>query len=140
LLENGKSDNEQLLYHLQRAFTPGDRNYDAQLLYARQLFIAGERNLYRGAFQTLKRIKLAPQFRDRLLYPLNELQRGSIVRIEASYLLINRGESGEWISAQRSSTSDAIWKQLSVGAKVKFKIAFNFHGPSAFDLELAELL
>lgn len=140
LLESDKPDKEQLLYHLHRSFSPGDRNYDAQLLYARQLVIAGERNLSRGAFQALKRVKLAPQFRDRLLYPLNELQRGSIIRIEASYAYINRNESGEWISAQRSSTLEAVWAHLTVGAKVKFKIAFNFHGPGAFDVELAELL
>ncbi len=30
----------ELTYHLRRAFTEGDANYDAQLLYGRQLFIA----------------------------------------------------------------------------------------------------
>ena len=35
---------EEIEHHLQRAFTTGDRNYDAQLLYARQLYIRGDVN------------------------------------------------------------------------------------------------
>lgn len=135
-----KPDNEQLLYHLHRAFSPGDRNYDAQLLYARQMFVAGDRDQTRVSFQALKRIKLAPEFRDRLLYPLAERQRGSVIRMEASYIYLNRNDSGEWIAAQRSAISDDTWRQLSIGSKVTFNIAFNFHGPSAFDVKLAELL
>jgi len=33
---------EEVSYHLQRAFTKGDKNYDAQILYGRQLFLNGD--------------------------------------------------------------------------------------------------
>ena len=33
---------DQIEYHLQRSFTNGDANYDAQLLYARQLYAKGD--------------------------------------------------------------------------------------------------
>ena len=39
LLAGDAPSGDELLYHLQRSFTPGDSNYDAQLLYGRQLFI-----------------------------------------------------------------------------------------------------
>ena len=33
---------DQIEYHLQRSFTNGDANYDAQLLHARQLYAKGD--------------------------------------------------------------------------------------------------
>ena len=33
---------EEILYHLRRAFTPGDKNYSAQFFYARQLCLSGK--------------------------------------------------------------------------------------------------
>ena len=33
---------EEIAYHLRRAFSPGDKNYTAQFLFARQLCISGK--------------------------------------------------------------------------------------------------
>ena len=44
-------DHTLIEYHLRRSFTPGDKNYEAQLLYARQLYILGDlpgsRNIFK---------------------------------------------------------------------------------------------
>ena len=58
LLSSEDPDNQIVLHHLQRSFTFGDGNYDAQLLYGRQLFIAGDRDGSRKAFDQLRNAKV----------------------------------------------------------------------------------
>jgi hypothetical protein len=36
------ADGARVVYHFGRSFAPGDRNYEAQFWYARQLFLAGK--------------------------------------------------------------------------------------------------
>lgn len=42
LLKHDPQASEQIAYHLQRSFTSGDSNCDAQLLYGRHLYLAGD--------------------------------------------------------------------------------------------------
>jgi tetratricopeptide (TPR) repeat protein len=44
LLISTNATGERILYHLQRSFAVGDSNYDARVLYARQLYISGDPN------------------------------------------------------------------------------------------------
>ena len=53
LMRHASGVQDRIEYHLERAFTSGDRNYDAQLLYARQLYIKGEVDKARERFRTL---------------------------------------------------------------------------------------
>lgn len=131
LMTLDKNSGEQLAYHLKRAFTPGDTNYDAQLLYGRQLFINGDETGYKELFRQIGTARVGPEIRNKLLYPLEKTYRGRVDRKEATYCFIARDGQNDWIYAHRDSIDENIWKQLVVGARVMFRIAFSLRGPNA---------
>ncbi len=134
LIDLGGASGEQVAYHLKRSFTPGDSNYHAQLLYARQLFIDGDREDSRSMFRSLESAHVASELREALLYSLEERFKGRVVRREASYSFIARDGVNDWIYAHRSNIGDDLWRGLGVGARVSFRIAFTLRGPRAFDV------
>jgi tetratricopeptide (TPR) repeat protein len=136
LMESVATSGEELLYHFRRSFTDGDSNYDAQLLYARQLFIKGDLETSRRTFDKLSKAPLPHQFRTRLLYPL-EGQRftGRISRIESSYAFVIRDGPADLIFLHISNTPAGLWKSLAGGERVNFSLAFTFRGATAFDVE-----
>jgi hypothetical protein len=95
--------NEELLYNLRRAFIAGDKNYDAQVLYGRQLFISGERAASKELFASLSKARVPADTRDRILYPLEQAFRGRVTKIEAVYCFIARDGINDWIFASRGS-------------------------------------
>jgi cold shock CspA family protein len=127
---------DALVYHLKRSFTEGDANYDAQLLYGRQLFINGEIESSKEVFRRLSEARLSPEVRDRLLYPIEQPFKGIVTRLEATYCFITREGVNDWIYAHRNNIPDRIWKTLSPGARVRFRIGFTMRSPNAFDVEL----
>ena len=134
LLQLPQSNADLIEYHLQRAFAPGDKNYDAQLLYGRQLYIKGSRDDSKPVFSRLKMARVAPNVREALLYPLEGFFHGIISKIEGSYGYINKDKSNEWIYFHRKNIPDEVWNILVFGTRVKYKVGFNFHGPSAFEI------
>lgn len=136
LMQSPGTTGDELIYHLKRSFTDGDSNHDAQLLYARQLFIKGDLEASRQVFDKLSKAPLPHQFRTRLLYPLeNERFTGRIWRIEASYGFIIRDGLGDLIFLHISNVPPGFWKNLAGGDQVEFSLAFTFRGASAFDLQ-----
>ncbi len=127
---------DELAYHLQRSFTPGDQNYDAQLRYARQLFINGDGQTSQRIFEDLSRVKISNEIRTQPLYPLQQRFVGAIARMEASYAFIKRDGDAVWIFLNRSTMGSEIWNTLEIGVRVSYLIAFNFRGPIATDLRL----
>lgn len=136
LMEMGTASGDQLAYYLQRAFTPGDTNFDAQLRYARQLFINGDQASSKAVFQQLGRARVGSEFRDKLLYPLEQMFRGQVVRMEGSYCFIARDGLNDWIYAHRDNIEDDVWKTLVVGTRVSFRIAFTLRSPNAYQVGL----
>jgi len=128
---------DQLAYHLQRSFTPGDTNYHAQILYGRQLFINGDLEGSAAVFRVAGAAKVGPDLRDALLYPLNERFTGSIVRMEASYCFIMRDGTADRIFAHRDNIPDRVWAELVLGSRVSFRIGFSLRGPHACDVLVA---
>jgi tetratricopeptide (TPR) repeat protein len=133
LLETSGSP-EELIYHLRRSFVPGDNNHDAQLLYGRQLFIAGMRNESKQLFADLGRARIPAEARDRILYPLNQTFHGTVSRVEAVYCFIARDGINDWIFATRTSVGETVWRTLIIGVRLSFKIGFTFKGAQAFDV------
>ena len=136
LLELQSIPGDLIAYHLQRAFTPGDTNYDAQLLYGRQLFMNGDREGSKAIFRQLSNAKVGSEQRDKLLYPLEQAFRGQVERVEASYCFIARDGLNDCIYAHRNNIKENVWKVLIVGKRVSFRIAFSLRSPNAYDVEL----
>jgi cold shock CspA family protein len=136
LLKTGNSTGEELAYHLRRSFTEGDSRYDAQLLYGRQLFINGDIETSRLLFRKLRQVRLGPELRNRRVYPLPTVFSGRAVRREAGYCFIARDGAGDWIYLHNSDVDEDVWKQITFGTKVQFKIGFSLAGPKAFNVTI----
>jgi tetratricopeptide (TPR) repeat protein len=136
LMETNEATGEQLEYHLKRSFIPGDKNYDAQLLYGRQLFINGNREDSKKIFKQLGAVPMGPETRDKLLYPLEQVFGGEVVKRESVYCFIARDGISDWIYCYKSNIDDKIWASIIQGSRVIYKIAFSFRGANAFDLKI----
>jgi len=131
----GAADGE-IVYHLKRSFSPGDANHEARLLYARQLYIAGDTEGSKLIFQELRNARIAPQFKDKIQYPLDDTFYGRVRRKEASYCFITRDGTADWVYAHITKMPETAWRALMVGERVSFKMGFSCKGPSAFDIQL----
>jgi cold shock CspA family protein/tetratricopeptide (TPR) repeat protein len=134
LLKHEPQASEQIAYHLQRSFTSGDLNYDAQLLYGRQLYLAGDIEGAKQRFRSLSAAKVAPHIRGLMRYPLEGWFSGRIVRLEATYAFVARDGIGDWVFAHRSEVNPDHWTVLRVGSRVRFQVAFTMKGPAASNL------
>lgn len=134
--EIGTATGEEIVYHLERSFTVGDSNYDAQIRYGRQLFVNGDVVGSKKLFERLKNISVPAEVRKRLLYPLPEQFQGKIVKIESSYVFIVRDGVADWIYCHISNVGDDVWNQLTLGARVLFRLSFGVRGASAHSVEM----
>jgi hypothetical protein len=125
---------EELVYHLRRSFVPGDNNYDAQLLYARQLFIIGSRTESKQLFSGLARVRIPAEARDRILYPLEPIFHGQVAKLEAVYCFVARDGINDWVFATRASIGEQLWKSLAIGSRLSFRVGFTFKGTQAFEV------
>ena len=134
LLRHEPQAAEQITYHLQRSFTDGDSNYDAQLRYARQLYIAGDIEDAKKRFRALAAAKVAPHVRGLMRYPLEGWFSGRIVRLEATYGFVVKDGIGDWVFVHRSDVNPDLWPSLRIGSRVRFQVAFRMQGPAARNL------
>ena len=136
LMLNDPQAAPQIEHHLRRSFTSGDSNFDAQLLYARQLYVNGDQNGSKERFRTLASVKIGPDSRDRLRYPMAGWYRGRVARLEATYCFVARDGAGDWIFAHRSEVTPDLWARLQIDTRVRYHIAFTMKGAAAADMML----
>ena len=137
LMTHGLGTNDDLIFHFRHAFSPGDSNYEAQLLYGRHLFVGGRVDDARDIFQTLKRVRLPNFVKRRHTYPLEGEFAGVVEQSEAWYCLISRDGDGAIIRFDEEDSLDIEWREISKHTKVRFQIAFTMYGPEAFNVSIA---
>ncbi|MHB1460204.1 MAG: P-loop NTPase [Armatimonadota bacterium] len=135
LIRSNPTNGDLIAYHLHRAYTQGDTNYDAQLLHGRQLFVNGNLVESRTIFSELEKAKIGPELRSKVQYPLEEKFSGQITKLEAFYGFIMRDGAKDKVFMSPNSVSDEVWDDLGLGARVHFSIGFNVRGPIAFDVK-----
>lgn len=123
-------------YFLKRSFSPGDRNYDAHLRYARVLFLKGEYEEARKEFQTLRNNKGAPYFFGQRLYDANGMFSGIVTGIRHSHLFVKESKSQHIVFVPRENVKADAWRKITEGTKVNLSLAFNFRGPIGFDCDV----
>jgi cold shock CspA family protein/tetratricopeptide (TPR) repeat protein len=137
LVETRPEDGEDIAYHLQRSFTEGDNNYEAQLLFGRQLFLNGRLEDSRKVFRRLAGARVALETKNRLLRPINGRRfEGRMSRPQGSFAFITRDGPADSIYVHATNVPEDIWEILTVGMRVRFSIAFSLRGANAFDLEI----
>ncbi|MGA9047543.1 MAG: SIR2 family protein [Dehalococcoidia bacterium] len=140
LIDQPDSDNQELEYLLRRSFTEGDRNYDAQFWYARQLYINSKYSDSRERFNKLRNCAMDPITKRRVrgIIISNNIPvsyRGRITKLESSYCYITRDEIGDSIYVDRKHLTKEMQDKLSYNMRVKFTLGFTFYGAAAAKIE-----
>ena len=132
LFRNKLGTDQDLEYHFRLAYSPGDNNYQAQLLHGRQLFVMGNFDNSREAFRQLSKAQLPPNKKRAHMYPLEKGYTGAIEQVEAYYCEIRCDGAGGIVRIDFGDLEDEIDRgDLARYMKVTFKIAFSMYGPRA---------
>ena len=141
---SGELDGNTLAYYFERAFTPGDRNYEAQFWFARYAFESGDERLRKKSMYTFRGLrnadlphKVRVEARDRVQDAgRDKVFQGTMERMEETYGRVRRDGPGDLIFVHRSLVGEEVWKDFRNGERVCFAIGFAFSGPTAVNLEL----
>lgn len=130
---------EALIFHLRHSFAPGDKNYEAQFWYARQLCLAGKGGDAQNFFSKLKQLHLPYRQKHKsrgiVLDKDGNLMvfYGQIYERQASFGFIRADNNGLEIYCSINPESE-IANVLTVGKRVSYTLAFNLFGPVAQDV------
>jgi hypothetical protein len=133
-MEIGDVTDEQLLYHFKRAYSSGDKNYDAQVLHARQVYLTDGNQAAKPFFREMKNAKLPLRIRSAIRYPLAATFKGRVNRMEVNHCLIQVDGSGDWIYAHEDNITGGLGHEILLSSRVSFRIGFSMFGPVAFDV------
>lgn len=128
-----------ILYHLERSFTVGDRNHEAQFWYARQLCLSGHSLLAKPIFSRLRSLPLP--------YSQKHKVRGFVLAadgiparlygqikyraLDFGFLRTDGDEIDVYFKGLKNSDGT---DQFTVGSRVTFNLAFSLAGPVAQEL------
>jgi hypothetical protein len=119
LMNRAPDDGETIAYHLRRAFTEGDNNYEAQILYGRQLFLNGRLEESKMLFRRLSEVRVPPQIKNNLLYVIEGRQfEGRMSRPQGSFAFITRDGPGDSIYVYAKDVPEDTWNDLTLGTRV----------------------
>ena len=146
LREDANKSGDELRYHFRRAFTRGDRNYDAQFWYARYAFESRDQDERRDGdaiFARLRTVPLPMRYEERT--KIRDLQAtadnqplvvsGAVARKESTFGFITADGAGERIFFHRRELTAVAWDSIRAGARVSFQIGFTFNGPVACEVK-----
>ena len=136
LVDSGAHNNDEILYHAERAYTPGDMNYDGQFLHARQLFVMGKTRESRPLFTRLRHARIDPAAKRTPRMPMPGTFTGVIDKLEVTYARIRRDGDGEWVFINRENIAPPLWNALSLGTNLQFEIWFSMYGAVSQGVEL----
>ncbi|MET1256243.1 SIR2 family protein [Aliikangiella maris] len=139
LRETQLQDPEELFYYYRRAFTPGDKNYQAQFWFARYAFISNDKSQYQIAldtFENIRNAKLSHSRRVEILdYDIANGQKknyfGVVHKKRSGFGFIRMDGSGVEVFFPAKSVEDDLWDALREGDRVLFNLGFSFSGPVA---------
>jgi tetratricopeptide (TPR) repeat protein len=132
---------EEIVYHLRRAFTPGDKNYHAQFWYVRQLCLADKFEEARPFFTALTEAKLPyyekTEIRGVVRSADGQPKRfgGPIILVKPSFIFV-QSEAPKLRVFFSLSDSSIDSDDLLEGFPVSFELAFTLRGPLALNLTL----
>lgn len=142
LRRRGDSDRDLLLYHLRRAFTPGDDNLEAQFWYARYAYESPDTSSQveaRRIFSALRSARvpyeLKTTIRDYYGGKDNPTRfRGGVARLEGTFGFIEVDALGRQVFAHSADSEEEAWSQLKRGSRVVHNIGYTLKGPIAVNL------
>ena len=133
---------DSILYHFQRSFVPGDKQYEARFWYARHLCLAGRWPEARTIFEALKKLSIPYRQRAGLRAPI--LNADGAERLFYGQVMRNRGDIA-FIRTDLDGTECFTSQELmhvegpipAEQTRVKFHIHFSLMGPVAKAVSIA---
>ena len=144
ILRRTNGPQSKIIENLRKGFVAGDTNFEAQFLYARELFLAKNVNELKEIFARLNE-KAPGRFRttasEIAVAPGGKFAdfNGSVVRKETGYGFMRLTDFGVNVFASRSDTARSNWEQLRAGDAVTCHIGFSRKGPCALNLTVRRL-
>lgn len=140
--EQSHSD-EELQYYYKRAFTPGDRNYQAQFWYARFCYFSKDSKVRQDSldvFAHLRKGRFSFEQRHKLRDADGGLESslihsGTLICKRDVFGFVRLDGIGYEIFVSPKSILEDLWYAMKESDRVSFKIGFSFMGASAFDVE-----
>lgn len=129
------SDADTMKYHLQRSFSPGDTNYEAQFWYARQLCLMGAEAEAKPMFEAVAKLKLPFLIRNAIEGHVKEAD--GQLRVFSGEVLFVNANGGYGFIQQNSPALRAFFSNrenaaaLRKGDRVRFNLGFTIRGPIA---------
>jgi len=141
----GELNQDTLAYYYERAFTPGDRNYEAQFWFARFAVESSDdnrinkgkkvfRDLRTASVSHAKKIEIRDLSRDE---NGPRLFQGTIEQIEFTYGRVRRDGAGDIVFVHSGNVEESVWQTLQRGSRVRFRVGYTFKGPNATEIELS---
>lgn len=133
---------DTILYHLDRSYSPGDKNHEARFWHARQLCLSGKADLAKPLFISLKQLQL-PLRQKRGVRGIVRSADGSptryfgqVIHRGPDYIFIRADQDGlEMFSPQENLAEGA--ELFQAGRRVSYNLGFNLSGPIAIDVRSA---
>ncbi len=127
--------------HLARAYSPGDRNFDARHLHAQYLFSIGQAKDANKLFDEIE-TRAPAEFRAAFTASESAVSKllprfsGRVVRKDATYLFLRCSAYETDIYANENHSDSAAWEAIAQGHDVEFSVRFRRNGPVAHDVRL----
>jgi tetratricopeptide (TPR) repeat protein len=140
--DGDQQHSEEIIYHLRRAFSPGDKSYQAQFWYARELCLVDRYDEARPIFTTLSEASVPyyekTQVRGRVLDADGVARRfnGTIAAVRPSYAFVQCEAPKIRVFVPLSDVSSISSDELIEGFPLSFDLAFTLRGPIAIDVKL----
>ena len=136
LLESDTGSSDSLEYHFRRSYSPGDKNYDAQLLHGRQLYVNGNYEESKKIFDVLGSVRLPFKLKMAHKYPVDDIFNGEVSVIEATFCFIRRDGIFDRIYCHSDNVDNEEWNKIRAGTRLTFEISFNLSGPIAINVNV----
>jgi tetratricopeptide (TPR) repeat protein/cold shock CspA family protein len=143
--DGDQQHSEEILYHLRRAFSPGDKNYHVQFWYARELCLVDKYEEGRTLFATLAEAKISNYEKTQIKGLVRDKDgnprrfSGSIVALKPSFAFVQSDAPKMRVFVQIRDHEAIESKDLAVGFPVSFDLAFTMRGPTAQNLALLQV-
>jgi cold shock CspA family protein len=135
---------EEIAYHLRRAFSPGDRNYLAQLLYARQLCLSGKFEDAKPIFAALADARTSYEEKTRVRGLLKDATgkpkrlNGTIAHVRPAFAFIESESPKMRVFVHLGELGPDEKDALEIGFPISFELGFNMRGPVAQNIRLID--
>ncbi|MER8718296.1 SIR2 family protein [Mesorhizobium sp. M0999] len=134
---------EDILYHLRRSFSPGDRNLNAQFWYARQLSIAGRTDEAAKMYEVLNNARtpfnekstVRGILRDGTGNPVACV--GTVTAVKGTFGFIRARDPAIDVFFLLKDVKGGGSSGIYGGVAVKFHLGFSLRGPVAQEIDLA---